>query len=93
MATRGNQPGSKRQNPRAGSLQARLALIPPGGVEWLESTPEGYGSIMRCATLPDARRTEAMQGRQFTCSVWRALQVQGGVDSPAVVLVRVQRIA
>lgn len=88
---RGRPPG-KREAPRADSLQHRLSALEVGAVDWVETTPDRYGQIMRAATLPDARRTASMQGRRFTCTLFRAFPVAGSVESPGAVLVRVQRI-
>ena len=89
---RGRRPGFKESEPRAGSLQARLAALALGAVEWIETDPNGYGHIMRTATLPDSRRTLAMQGRRFSCALHRAIPIAGAVDSPMPLLVRVQRV-
>lgn len=74
---------------REGSRNAMLLVMEVGDYRYIETTPSEYAHVMRTFNTPKTRRPIELLGREFTCSLYRAV---GSKVDDIRVLVRIERI-
>lgn len=75
---------------RGGSRNAFLLTLEVGDYAYIETTADKYDNVMRTFNTPRARRPPSLAGREFMCTLYRAVGTR--VDD-FVVLVKIERIA
>lgn len=64
---------AKHDLSRPGGLPEKLEAMALGERVYLESSLEGYGATQRAVLVPPLRRSQALQGRVFSCSLFTAV--------------------